>query len=92
MTRVVLDHTAMGPQRVCAGVYEQGARCSTKTAYVVQRTPLISFREALPMTPFRRNKLYRMAKNGEIPGARKLGGTWQFHREKLLAWLDCRAP
>ncbi|MCB9754489.1 MAG: helix-turn-helix domain-containing protein [Myxococcales bacterium] len=44
------------------------------------------------MTPFRRNKLYRMAKNGEIPGARKLGGTWQFHRETLLAWLDCRAP
>jgi excisionase family DNA binding protein len=51
-------------------------------------TPLtIAFDEALALIGISRNTLYALVKKGKIPGARKLGSTWRFHREVLLEWL-----
>ena len=33
--------------------------------------------------------IYRLAKNGDIPG-RKVGGSWRFKRGTLDQWLSCR--
>ncbi|MCX8118581.1 MAG: helix-turn-helix domain-containing protein [Desulfobacterota bacterium] len=33
--------------------------------------------------------LYRLAKNGEIPG-RKVGGSWRFQKQALDEWLSGR--
>ena len=33
--------------------------------------------------------IYRLAKNGEIPG-RKLGGSWRFKKDVLDEYLSCR--
>jgi excisionase family DNA binding protein len=33
--------------------------------------------------------IYRLAKNGEIPG-RKIGGSWRFKRHALDKWLSIR--
>ena len=29
---------------------------------------------------------------GKIPGARRVGRAWRFHRESLLKWLSCTGP
>lgn len=51
-------------------------------------TPLtIAFDEALGLIGVSRNTLYALLKKGKIPGARKLGSTWRFHREVLIEWL-----
>jgi len=47
----------------------------------------ISFSQALPLTGLSRNTLYSLLKAGQVPGARKLGNTWRFHRATLLGWL-----
>ena len=47
----------------------------------------ISFSQALPLTGLSRNTLYSLLKAGKVPGARKLGNTWRFHRMTLLGWL-----
>lgn len=47
----------------------------------------IGFEEALALIGVSRNTLYGLARKGEIPGVRKLGNTWRFHREVLLEWL-----
>ena len=47
----------------------------------------ISFSQALPLTGLSRNTLYSLLKAGKVPGARKLGNTWRFHRVTLLGWL-----
>lgn len=47
----------------------------------------ISFSQALPLTGLSRNTLYNLLKAGQVPGARKLGSTWRFHRATLLGWL-----
>lgn len=49
----------------------------------------ISFREARAITGVSRNTLYRLLHAKKIPGVRKLGGTWRFHRATLLRWLAC---
>lgn len=33
--------------------------------------------------------IYRLAKNGDIPG-RKVGGSWRFKKGTLDQWLSCR--
>ena len=33
--------------------------------------------------------IYRLAKNGEIPG-RKIGGSWRFKKDTLDQWLSVR--
>jgi len=47
----------------------------------------LSFSQALPLTGLSRNTLYSLCKAGQVPGARKLGNTWRFHRTTLLGWL-----
>jgi len=39
-----------------------------------------------------RNTLYRLCKGHEIPGVRKVGKSWRFHRETLLNFLACKSP
>lgn len=34
------------------------------------------------------NKTYDAAAKGEIPGVRKIGGTWRASRRAVLRWLD----
>jgi len=55
-----------------------------------QQSVLICFREALNITGVSKNTLYRLVNKGAIPGVRKLGGTWRFHRRTLLDWLACK--
>lgn len=31
--------------------------------------------------------VYDMVRRGQLPGARKVGGSWRFHRDKLLDWI-----
>lgn len=49
----------------------------------------ISFEAARRLAGVSRNTFYKLAQRGQIPGAQKLGGTWRFHREKLLLFLAC---
>jgi len=51
---------------------------------------MISFKEALAMTGLSRNTLYSLIRENKIPGVRKIGGTWRFHRQMLLDWLACK--
>ena len=47
----------------------------------------LSFGEALALIGISRNTLYRLAAEGRIPGAQKLGKAWRFHRGTLLHFL-----
>ncbi|MCB9705526.1 MAG: helix-turn-helix domain-containing protein [Myxococcales bacterium] len=47
----------------------------------------LSFAEALALIGISRNTLYRLAAEGRIPGAQKLGKAWRFHRGTLLHFL-----
>jgi len=49
----------------------------------------IDFQEARQLAGVSRNTLYKLVQRGLIPGAQKLGGTWRFHREKLVGFLAC---
>ncbi len=47
----------------------------------------LSFSQALPLTSLSRNTLYGLCRDGQVPGARKLGHTWRFNRALLMGWL-----
>jgi len=44
-------------------------------------------REAAEYLSVHVRTIYRLAKNGEIPG-RKVGGSWRFKKEVLDEWLS----
>jgi len=44
-------------------------------------------REAADYLSVHVRTIYRLAKNGEIPG-RKIGGSWRFKKEALDQWLS----
>ncbi len=44
-------------------------------------------REAAEYLSIHVRTVYRLAKNGEIPG-RKIGGSWRFKKEALDQWLS----
>jgi excisionase family DNA binding protein len=46
-------------------------------------------REAAEYLSVHVRTLYRLAKNGGIPG-RKVGGSWRFKKDALDDWLSCR--
>lgn len=46
-------------------------------------------REAAEYLSVHVRTIYRLAKNGEIPG-RKVGGSWRFKKDALDAWLSCK--
>jgi len=46
-------------------------------------------REAAEYLSVHVRTIYRLAKNGEIPG-RKIGGSWRFKKDTLDEWLSWR--
>jgi excisionase family DNA binding protein len=46
-------------------------------------------REAAEYLSVHVRTIYRLAKNGEIPG-RKMGGSWRFKKDALDEWLSCK--
>ena len=46
-------------------------------------------REAAEYLSVHVRTIYRLAKNGEIPG-RKIGGSWRFKKDALDEWLSWR--
>ncbi len=46
-------------------------------------------REAAEYLSVHVRTIYRLVKNGEIPG-RKVGGSWRFRKEALDEWLSGR--
>jgi len=46
-------------------------------------------REAAEYLSVHVRTLYRLVKNGEIPG-RKIGGSWRFKKDALDEWLSIR--
>ena len=46
-------------------------------------------REAADYLSVHVRTLYRLVKNGEIPG-RKIGGSWRFKKDALDEWLSIR--
>ena len=40
------------------------------------------------MTQLSEATILRLARNGELPGARKLGGSWRVVEPTFLAWLE----
>ncbi len=46
-------------------------------------------REAAEYLSVHVRTIYRLAKNGGIPG-RKVGGSWRFKKDTLDQWLSCR--
>jgi len=58
-----------------------------KTA--IRGRAIMTPREAAEYLSVHVRTIYRLAKNGEIPG-RKVGGSWRFKKETLDEWLSCR--
>ena len=50
---------------------------------------ILTPREAAQYLSVHVRTIYRLAKNGEIPG-RKVGGSWRFKKETLDRWLSGR--
>lgn len=50
---------------------------------------ILTPREAAQYLSVHVRTIYRLAKNGEIPG-RKVGGSWRFKKEALDRWLSGR--
>jgi excisionase family DNA binding protein len=73
-----------------ASVSSLGPARATKAPEVeIPSQVTISFHEARAIIGVSRNTLYRLLHAKKIPGVRKLGGTWRFHRATLLRWLAC---
>jgi excisionase family DNA binding protein len=50
---------------------------------------ILTPREAADYLSVHVRTIYRLAKNGEIPG-RKIGGSWRFKKDTLDEWLSVR--
>lgn len=50
---------------------------------------ILTPREAAEYLSVHIRTLYRLAKNGDIPG-RKVGGSWRFKKDALDEWLSWR--
>jgi excisionase family DNA binding protein len=53
------------------------------------RKEILTPREAAEYLSVHVRTIYRLAKNGEIPG-RKVGGSWRFKKGALDEWLSWR--
>lgn len=69
--------------------HEEGAAKPREATGVGPESLTVAFAEARRLAGVSRNTFYKLAQRGVIPGAQKLGGTWRFHREKLLLFLAC---
>ena len=50
--------------------------------------PVLTIRETAALLKMSERTVYLLAKEGRLPGAVKLGGSWRVVRGRLLAWLD----
>jgi excisionase family DNA binding protein len=55
----------------------------------IPRREIMTPREAAEYLSIHVRTIYRLAKNGEIPG-RKVGGSWRFKKDALDDWLSWR--
>jgi excisionase family DNA binding protein len=55
----------------------------------ILRKEIMTPREAAEYLSVHVRTIYRLAKNGEIPG-RKVGGSWRFKKGALDEWLSWR--
>jgi len=55
----------------------------------IQLRQIMTPREAAEYLSVHVRTIYRLAKNGNIPG-RKVGGSWRFKRDALDEWLSWR--
>jgi excisionase family DNA binding protein len=55
----------------------------------IQTREIMTPREAAEYLSVHVRTIYRLAKNGDIPG-RKVGGSWRFKKDTLDAWLSWR--
>ena len=53
--------------------------------------PVLTIKETAALLKMSERTVYLMAKEGRLPGAVKLGGSWRVVRAKLLAWLDAES-
>ena len=50
--------------------------------------PVLTIKEVATLLKISERTVYAMAKEGRLPGAVKVGGSWRVMSAKLLAWLD----
>jgi excisionase family DNA binding protein len=55
----------------------------------IQVNEILTPREAAEYLSVHVRTIYRLAKNGDIPG-RKVGGSWRFKKNALDEWLSWR--
>jgi len=53
--------------------------------------PLLTIKEVAALLKMSDRTVYAMAKEGKLPGAVRLGGSWRIVRSKLFAWLDANS-
>jgi len=59
------------------------------TNYELRTKEIMTPREAAEYLSVHVRTIYRLAKNGDIPG-RKVGGSWRFKKDALDEWLSWR--
>ena len=57
--------------------------------YELRTKEIMTPREAAEYLSVHVRTIYRLAKNGDIPG-RKVGGSWRFKKDALDDWLSWR--
>jgi len=57
--------------------------------FAIQTREILTPREAAEYLSVHVRTIYRLAKNGDIPG-RKVGGSWRFKKDALDEWLSWR--
>ncbi len=58
---------------------------------------LLTIKETAALLKMTERTVYAMAKEGRLPGAAKVGGSWRVMRNTLMSWLEAggdspRAP
>jgi excisionase family DNA binding protein len=59
------------------------------TNYELRTKEILTPREAAEYLSIHVRTIYRLVKNGDIPG-RKIGGSWRFKKDALDEWLSIR--
>jgi excisionase family DNA binding protein len=54
--------------------------------------PILTVEELAAFLRLNRKTVYEAVSRGEIPGARRIGGTLRISRDAVLVWLDRQSP
>lgn len=49
---------------------------------------VMTIRQVADFLQFSDSKVYRLVKNGQLPGSKKIGGQWRVWRPALMAYLE----